>query len=96
MKNKREGSGILDNDYKAAFDLMSSQWPILVLEKKGSGLVMVEWLKSFFFEVYCIVVVNGVLGAKVLLERSLRQGDLPLMILFGIGIDPHLIRFQTG
>ena len=28
-KNKREGSGLLDNDYKAAFDLKVSSWPIL-------------------------------------------------------------------
>ena len=44
MKNKREGCGLLDNDYKAAFDLMASSWPIKVLEKKGCGQVMVEWL----------------------------------------------------
>ena len=81
-KNTREGSGLLDNDYKAAFDLMASEWPIKVLEKKGCGPVMGAWLRSFFSEVYSIVVINGVLGSKILLQRSLRQGDLPSMILF--------------
>ena len=95
MRNKREGCGLLDNDYKAAFDLMDASWPIKVLEKKGCGPVMVEWLSSFFRDVYSIVVFNGILGAKILLERSLRQGDLPSMILFGIGIDPHLIRLNN-
>ena len=56
---------------------------------------MVEWLQSLFFEVYSIVVLNGVLGAIIWLQRSLRQGDLPSMILFAIGIDPHLIRLTN-
>ena len=71
-RNKRSGSGLLDNDYKAAFDFMVAQWPIMVLEKKGCGPIMVEWLQSFFAEVYSIIVVNGVLGIKILLQRSLR------------------------
>ena len=85
----------MDNDYKAAFDLMDAEWPIMVLEKKGCGPTMGAWLRSFFTEVYSIVVINGILGAKILLQRSLRQGDLPSMILFGIGIDPHLIRLSN-
>ena len=34
-KNKREGSGLLGNDYKAAFDLMVASWPIMVLQDNG-------------------------------------------------------------
>ena len=94
-KNTREGCGLLDNDYKAAFDLMVAEWPIKVLEKKGCGPVMGAWLRSFFKNVSSIVVINGILGAKILLQRSLRQGDLGSMILFAVGIDPHLIRLNN-
>ena len=94
-KNKREGSGLLDNDSKAAFDLMASSWPIKVVKKKGCGEVMAEWLESFFKDVYSIVVINGILVAKILLQRLLRQADLPSMILFALEIDPHLIRLSN-
>ena len=67
-KNTRQGSGLLDNDYKAAFDLMAAEWPIKVLEKKGCGPVMGAWLRSFFTNVSSIVVINGILGAKILLQ----------------------------
>ena len=91
IRNKREGSALLDNDHKMAFDLMVSAWPIIVLEKKLCGPVMVEWLQSFFVDVFSIVVLNRILGAIIHLQRSLRQGDLPFMIFYGFGIDPHLI-----
>ena len=91
-KDKRSGCGVLDNDYKAAFDMMVSSWPIKVLVKKGVGPVMEAWLKSLFDNVYSTVVANGVLEATIKLERSLRQGDLPSMTLFAFGIYPHLSR----
>ena len=71
MKDKRSGCGILDNDYRAAFDLMVAAWPIMVLVKKGVGNVMAEWLQSLFVNVFSIVAINGIAGCLILLELSL-------------------------
>lgn len=91
-KNNRIGAAIQDNDCKATFDLMIALWPIMVLCKKGCREKFKEILEMLFDDVCSIVVVNNVQGRKIKLERSLRQGDIPSMLLFAYGIDPYLTR----
>ena len=95
-ENKKEGSAILDLDFKAAFDLMMACWPIMVLLKKGCGEVFANWLRIFFEDVISTVVVNNVIGATIRLLRSLRQGDIPSMLLFAYGLDPYLERLRQN
>lgn len=94
--NNREGCGIQDNDFKAAFDLMMSVWPILVLLKKGCGQEFADWLAMFFTGVSSVVVVNNVVGAMIDLLRSLRQGDVISMLLFAYGLDPTLEELRSS
>ena len=93
--NTRKGSGIQDNDFHAAFVLIMSEWAIQVLDKKGCGETFKDWIKSLFTNVVSIVVVNGVTGATIKLERSLRQGDIPSMIMFAYRLDPYLERIRS-
>lgn len=87
---------IQENDFKSAFDFMMSEWPIMVLKKKGCGDKFAEWIGTFFKEVYSTVVINKVRGAIIRLLRSLRQGDKPSMLLFAYGIDPFLTRLNKN
>ena len=88
----REGVGILDNDYQAAFDFMVLLWVIQVLRAKGLAEAALSHLINLYSNNFTIVVVNNVLGKKFLNKRwSIRQGDRPSSILFCFGIDPHLV-----
>ena len=87
----REGVGILDNDYQAAFDFMVLLWVLQVLRAKGLCEEAIKHLTNLYSKHFTIVVVNNILGRKFENKRwSIRQGDRPSSILFCFGIDPHL------
>ena len=87
----REGVGILDNDFKAAFDFMVLLWVLKVLRAKGLAETVLERLLNLYSNNITIVVVNNILGKSLKNVRwSIRQGDRPSSILFCYGIDPHL------
>ena len=88
----REGVGILDNDYKAAFDFMVLTWVLKVLLAKGLALEVINRLLNLYSDNITIVVINNILGQSYENKRwSIRQGDRPSSILFCYGIDPHLV-----
>ena len=88
----REGVGILDNDYKAAFDYMVLLWVIKVLRAKGLSEEVLNRLINLYSNNITIVVINNILGKSFINNRwSIRQGDRPSSILFCYGIDPHLL-----
>ena len=89
--NGREGVGILDNDYKAAFDYMVLLWVLKVLRAKGLAEEALHRLLNLYSNHLTIVVVNNILGKSYENKRwSIRQGDRPSSTLFCYGIDPHL------
>ena len=88
----KEGVGILDNDYKAAFDFMVLYWVLKVLKAKGLDQAVIDRLNRLYSNNFTIVVVNNLLGKCIPNNyMSIRQGDRPSSILFCFGIDPHLI-----
>jgi hypothetical protein len=89
----KEGCGILDTDYVAAFDYLVMHWVFQVLSRKGLCDQVISRLKNLYRDNITIVVVNNVLGKSFINHRwSLRQGDVPSMHWFAYGIDP-LINF---
>ena len=88
---KKEGCGILDTDYIAAFDWMVMHWVFMVLAKKGLSQQVINRLKNLYMENLSVIVVNNDLGRVIKNERlSVRQGDVPSMTWFAYGIDPLL------
>ena len=86
-----EGCGILDLDFLAGFDWLVMEWVYEVLVKKGVWGTVVDRLRRLYADSNSIVVVNNVLGKSIPNKRgSLRQGDIPSMYWFGVGIDPLL------
>ena len=88
----QDGCGLLDLDFMAGFDWLDMEWVYVVLEHIGVQEKIVERIKRLYGDSYSIVVVNNVMGKSVPNDRgSLRQGDIPSMFWFGVGIDPLLI-----
>ena len=83
--------GILDNDYKSAFDFMVLKWVFKVLLAKGMDSQAVNRLHNLYNNHVTVVVVNGVQGRSFPNVRwSIRQGDRPSSLLFCFGLDPLL------
>ena len=81
--------GMLDNDYKAAFDFMVMLWVFKVLLAKGVDPAVISRLRNIYKDNITIVVVNNILGKSFFNNRwSMRQGDLPSVYWFAYGIDP--------
>jgi hypothetical protein len=75
----------------AGFDWLEMGWVYLVLAKKGVSQEVIERIKRLYDDCTTTVVVNNVLGQSYPnIRGSLRQGDVPSMYWFGIGIDPLL------
>ena len=81
--NQNEGVGILDNDYKQAFDYMVLIWVLKVLRAKGISEEVISHLSNLYSNNFTIVVVNNIPGRSFKNNRwSIRQGDRPSSILF--------------
>ena len=88
---RNQKCGILDNDYKAAFDFMVLKWVFKVLLAKGIDEEVVNRFHNLYNNHMTVVVVNGVQGGCFPNIRwSIRQGDKPSSTFFCYGIDPLL------
>ena len=88
---QKNGCGIADTDFIAAFDWMVLSWVWQVLIKLGVDQHVVNKLNNLYEDSITITVVNNKLG-RVFHDRrgSLRQGGCASMEWFGFGIDPLL------
>ena len=66
-------------------------WVYMVLARKGVCQEVIDRISRLYSDSTTTVVVNNILGESFLnIRGSLRQGDVPSMYWFGIGIDPLL------
>ena len=74
----------------AGFDWLDMSWVYLVLAKKGVGSDVIDRLQRLYTVSTTVVVINNVMGKSFPnIRGSLRQGDVPSMLWFAVGIDPH-------
>ena len=74
----KEGCGLADLDYEAAFDFLSLEWVRLVMKKKGVTEKALDRFTNLYKGGTTIPVVNNMLGNKIQNNgMSLRQGDRP-------------------
>ena len=91
----KSGCGLLDLDFLAGFDWLIMAWVYLVLAKKGLSEININRIKNLYADSISVVMVNNVPGrAFPNLRGSLRQGDVPSMSWFAIGIDPLILYLE--
>ena len=91
--NRRGGNGcgLLDLDFMAGFDWLQMDWVYEVLKKKKRNTDVIKCLANLYEENFTICVVNNIHGQPIPnLCGSLRQGDIPSMFFFAVGLDPLL------
>ena len=70
-------------------------WVYMVLAKKGVCQAVIDRLRRLYADSTTVVVVNNLLGKTFQnIRGSLRQGDVPSMYWFAIGIDPLLVYLE--
>ena len=88
---KKIPCGIMDTDFLAGFDWLIMDWVFIVLKKKGVNTKVIDRVKRLYENNSSIVVVNNIVGKTINNNRgSLRQGDIPSLFWFSVGIDPLL------
>ena len=89
---RKSGCGLLDLDFMAGFDWLDMSWVYLVLARKGVSTEVINRLRRLYTVSTTVVVVNNIMGkAFPNIRGSLRQGDVPSMFWFAVGIDPLLV-----
>ena len=92
---RKNGCGILDLDFLAGFDWLDMSWVYEVLYKKGVHKEVIDRVRRIYSSSTTITVINNVPGCPLPNKRgSLRQGDVPSMFWFSIGIDPLLVYLE--
>ena len=77
--------------FMAGFDCLEMDLVYLVLAKKGVCQEVIKRIRRLYKESSTIVVENNILWQSFSNIRGfLRQGNLPSMYWFGVGIDPLL------
>ena len=95
VSKSKTGCGLLDTDFKAGFDWLEMGWVFAVLRKKGCAEEVVQRIERLYSDCTSMCVVNNVIGKPISnLRLSLRQGDVPSMFWFSIGLDPLLFRLD--
>jgi exonuclease III len=89
-KNK-VGGAIVALDAKKAFDSVSHQYILEVLDAYGVGEVFKTYFKVLYNKIDVRVLVNGYFSDKIKIERGVKQGDALSCSLFILCMDP-LIR----
>jgi hypothetical protein len=93
---RKQGCGMADNDFEAAFNYLCLDWVKLVLRKKGVAEEALARFSNLYEEGITIPVINNLLGKPVLNNRlSLRQEDRPNGVWFCFEIDPLLVYLEN-
>ena len=95
VSKTKAGCGLLDLDFLAGFDWLVMAWVYLVLAKMGVSQEVIDRISNIYSDSISVVMVNNVQGRSFPNRRgSLRQGDIPSMYWFSVGINPLLLYLE--
>ena len=85
-----EPTYILSLDFKNAFDRVSHQYLIRIMEKQGFSDIFITRLRTLFLETKSAININGHITRYIPISHSIRQGCPLSSILYAIYLDPLL------
>ncbi|KAG5357098.1 LINE-1 reverse transcriptase-like protein [Yarrowia sp. C11] len=77
-------------DFRKAYDSISQEWIIAVLENVGFKSRMINCVKSIQSEAASMINIRGVLSDYIPIESGVRQGCPLSPTLFALAIDPFI------
>ena len=87
---------ILNLDWYKAFDTVSIEFVIKVLDKFGFGAIFINWISTLYNGIESTLSINNVLGEFFSVSRSVRQGCPLSMALFIIFQEPFYRALESS
>jgi len=81
-------AAVVSFDQEKAFDRVSHQYLIEILKAYGFGETFIRWINLLYTEVHSSVIVNGWVGPRFPVTRSVRQGCPLSALLYVLCIEP--------
>ena len=89
-------AAVINLDWSKAFDRVDMQFLFKVMRKLGIPTEFIEWVEMLYHNTQSCVSINGLLGARFHVERSVRQGCPLSMLLYVIFQEPLYQRIKTN
>ncbi|KAG0443747.1 hypothetical protein HPB47_014572, partial [Ixodes persulcatus] len=87
---------VLQTDLSQAFDRVSHEFLMKVLERCGVGDVMRDSIALCYKSITTRLIINGKKGKPVPVQRSVRQGCPMSPILFALQLEPLCLKVQRN
>lgn len=78
---------IFKSDIHKAFEKVNWEFIIEIMRQMGFPNSWVVWIKRAVLQGTSQVIINGLLGKKIILRRGVRQGDPISLVLFILAMD---------
>ena len=88
--DRQDSNLILSIDQEKAFDRVSHDWMIRVIEKCNFGPNFTKWIRILYSNPTSHILVNHTLSEAFELGRGVRQGDPLSMMLYVLSLEPLL------
>jgi exonuclease III len=89
-------AAIVSLDQSKAFDRLSHQYLFKVLQAYGFSENFQNWVRLLYTDIWSSVVVNGHIGKKFKVGRSVRQGCPLSAMLFLLGAEPFAAAIRAN
>ena len=95
LANLREDHAcIVSIDQQKAFDRVSHEWLLKVLEQCNFGNYFLRWIKILNFGATSKILLNKILISEYEIRRGVRQGDVLSPILYILSLEPFLEKIR--
>ena len=87
---------LINLDWEKAFDRVSWEFLIRILQKMGFPQFVINWIKILYTDVCSSCLINGYISKEFKIERGVRQGCPLSMLLYVLFQEPLYLAIEKS